>query len=227
MKKTISIIMLVVLVSAVSVLGTLAYLTAQSEVTNTFTVGKVTLGDGSVGSGLDEAKVNQNGQPIDDNNNVVSLVEAPRVTTNTYKLLPGHTYTKDPTIHVGSDSDDCFLFVKVVNGLDGVEDTDNGIQTQMQANGWYVLAEINGLANNEHVFVYSTSQTDEGKCLPATVSAGSNKIVFSQFKIKDDATSATLDAYKNATITVTAYAVQADGFEGKTAMEVWTAAFGN
>ena len=41
MKKTIAIVMLVVLVAAVSVLGTLAYLTDTKTARNTFTVGNV------------------------------------------------------------------------------------------------------------------------------------------------------------------------------------------
>ena len=43
MKKTIAIAMLVVLVAAVSVLGTLAYLTDTKAATNTFTVGNVSI----------------------------------------------------------------------------------------------------------------------------------------------------------------------------------------
>ena len=43
MKKTIAIVMLVVLVAAVSVLGTLAYLTDTKAATNTFTVGNVSI----------------------------------------------------------------------------------------------------------------------------------------------------------------------------------------
>lgn len=43
MKKTIAIAMLVVLVAAVSVLGTLAYLTDTKTATNTFTVGNVSI----------------------------------------------------------------------------------------------------------------------------------------------------------------------------------------
>ena len=75
---------------AASVLGTLAYLTSTDEVVNTFTVGKVQIK-------LDEAKANPDG----------SLVpNADRVKANSYKLLPGHTYNKDPmvTVLMGSES---------------------------------------------------------------------------------------------------------------------------
>ena len=72
-----------VLLVAASVLGTMAYLTSTDTVTNTFTVGSVAIK-------LDEAKANPDG----------TLVEgADRVKGNAYKLLPGHTYNKDPHGH--------------------------------------------------------------------------------------------------------------------------------
>ena len=72
-----------VLLVAASVLGTMAYLTSTDTVTNTFTVGKVEIK-------LDETDVtNPNG---------------PRVTANSYKLMPGTTYTKDPTVTVKAGS---------------------------------------------------------------------------------------------------------------------------
>lgn len=79
-----------VLLVVASVLGTIAYLTSQDEVKNTFTVGQVAIN-------LDEAKVNPDGTPV---------ANADRVKANSYKLLPGHTYTKDPTVTVlkGSES---------------------------------------------------------------------------------------------------------------------------
>ena len=77
-----------VLLVAASVMGTMAYLTSTDKVENTFTVGKVAIK-------LDEAKANNDG----------SLVEgAARVKANEYKLLPGHTYNKDPMVTVLSGS---------------------------------------------------------------------------------------------------------------------------
>ena len=81
-----------VLLVAASVLGTMSYLTSQDEVTNTFTVGSVSIT-------LDEAKVNTDGTYVTDKDN--------RTDTNDYHLLPGHSYIKDPTIHVAQNSEDC------------------------------------------------------------------------------------------------------------------------
>lgn len=81
-----------VLLVAASVLGTMAYLTSTDTVTNTFTVGKVEIK-------LDETDVtNPNG---------------PRVTANSYKLMPGTTYTKDPTVTVKAGSEASYVRMKV------------------------------------------------------------------------------------------------------------------
>lgn len=91
-----------VLLVAASVLGTMAYLTDSKDVKNTFTVGKVAIK-------LDEAKVDENGtQVVDKDGNPVA-----RVTENEYKLLPGHTYVKDPTVTVKTPSVDSYVRMKV------------------------------------------------------------------------------------------------------------------
>lgn len=86
-----------VLLVAASVLGTMAYLTSTAKVENTFTIGKVEIK-------LDEAKVNANGIPEEG---------AARVTANSYKLMPGTTYTKDPTVTVLKGSEDSYVRMKV------------------------------------------------------------------------------------------------------------------
>lgn len=81
-----------VLLVAASVLGTMAYLTSTDTVTNTFTVGKVEIK-------LDETDV------TDPN--------GPRVKANSYKLMPGTTYTKDPTVTVKAGSEASYVRMKV------------------------------------------------------------------------------------------------------------------
>ena len=86
-----------VLLVAASVMGTMAYLTSSDAVTNTFTVGKVAIK-------LDEAKVTTDGTPVEG---------ADRVKANEYKLMPGHTYTKDPTVTVIKGSESSYIRLKV------------------------------------------------------------------------------------------------------------------
>ncbi len=200
-----------VLLVAASVLGTMAYLTDKETVTNTFTVGKVSIK-------LDEAKVNLNGEPLNDKDEVVDLKGALRVTENSYKLMPGHTYTKDPTIHVDVDSEECYLFVKVENGIAAIEAEGNTkIASQMAAKGWKLVD------NQTNVYVYIG--TAEDASAPVAVKAGDDVTVFEKMVITDSVNGTGLAAYKDATIKVTAYAVQKDGFENKAASEIWTTAF--
>ena len=91
-----------VLLVAASVLGTMAYLTDSKDVKNTFTVGNVSIK-------LDEAKVDEKGNLVKNQDDTL----ADRVTQNEYKLLPGHTYTKDPTVTVLKPSVESYVRMKV------------------------------------------------------------------------------------------------------------------
>ena len=93
MKKKLTAIFLCVALAAIAIVGaSLAYFTDTDSATNTFTVGKVEIT-------LDETDVtNPNG---------------PRVKANSYKLMPGTTYTKDPTVTVLKGSEDSYVRMKV------------------------------------------------------------------------------------------------------------------
>ncbi len=177
---------------AASVMGTLAYLTSEAEVINTFTVGNVAIT-------MDETNVDTNGVPL-------TGAQAGRGTANTYKLIPGQSYTKDPVVHVSAGSEDCWLFVKVENELTAIEDSTNTISAQMTANGW---AQI-GAAN---VYAYSSKQSELADIA-----------VFESFKVAGTVDNTTLATYADKTVVVTAYAVQAEGFD--TAAAAWNATFG-
>lgn len=108
-KRTLMVLVALVLVFGIAVGGTLALLTSKSaEVTNTFTVGDINIK-------LDESKLKEDG----------TLDTSNRVQQNTYKTVPGKTYPKDPTVTVLNGSEACYLFVKVtetnntITGLDG------------------------------------------------------------------------------------------------------------
>ena len=177
----------VVLVAG-SIAGTIAYLTSQATVTNTFTIGSIQIT-------LNEAVVDLygNAPDIDD-----------RTTENRYKLIPGHTYTKDPIVTVKANSEDCYLFVKVVNGISDIEvataDGDT-IAEQLVENGWIKLSG--------DIWYYETK---------ISLNNADQKIpVFESFTLKNDANVtgyATVDN-DNSKIVVTAYAIQSNGFTSK------------
>lgn len=196
MKKKTKALMLVlcaVLLVTASVLGTMAYLTSTDKVVNTFTVGKVAIT-------LDEAKVDPDG---------TAATPAERVKENAYHLLPGHGYTKDPTVHVQANSEDSFIFVKVENGIANYEDSPT-IAEQIAARGWTPLT---GVAN---VYYKAYTKRAEITDLP----------VFGNFTIANHADAA--DSWNNFSaetkVTVTAYAVQQDGFASAAA--AWGETFG-
>ena len=185
-----------VLLVTASVLGTMAYLTSTDEVQNTFTVGQVQI-------------------TLDEKDTDNSTPDADRDKANAYHLLPGNEYEKDPTVHVNAVSEDSWIFVKVENGIAAFEAAtsteENGyksISDQITANGWTAL---DGVAN-VYYKPYTKSDT------------GSDLIVFSNFKIADTANDVQGWATLNATVNITAYAVQKDGFD--TASAAWTATFG-
>lgn len=97
-KKTLLTIISMILIAAVSVMGTLAWLTDTDTAINTFTVGQVDIL-------LDEADVDENGELIlDDEGKPVD-----RVKENEYHLIPGQTYIKDPTVTVQADSEQSYV----------------------------------------------------------------------------------------------------------------------
>lgn len=190
MKKRLMTVLAVILVIAMSVAGTYAFLTSQDSVTNTFTVGQISIT-------LDEAKVDVYGDAVQG---------ADRVDKNTYKLIPGHEYVKDPTIHFAAGSEAAYLFVKVENVLADIE-AGTTIAAQIEANGWTALTD------GGNVYYKAVSAN--------TGAAAVDYAVFESFELADDADVA---QYGNASIVVTAYAVQQDGFSSAAA--AWGATFG-
>lgn len=101
MKKKVVIITSLLLIVTISICVVLAFLTDSEETTNTFTIGKVDIS-------LYETAVNELGEPIEG---------AEPVTENTYHLLPGKTYVKDPTITVEAGSDEAYIRMLVTLNL--------------------------------------------------------------------------------------------------------------
>lgn len=124
MKKKLMTVLALVLVVAMSVAGTYAYLTSADKVVNTFTVGDVQIK-------LDEAKANPDG----------SLAAGDeRVDANSYKLLPGHTYNKDPMVTVLSGSESSYVKMTVTFSkaaeLDAIFASDGGADMTSIFNGY-------------------------------------------------------------------------------------------
>jgi len=192
--KALLTVMCALLLVVASVFTTMAYLTAQDTVTNTFTIGKV------------DIEVDEDDPKSDDPKD--------RVEKNDYTLMPGITYDKDPQVHVVAGSEDCWIFVKIDNGLAGLEitksdNTNKTIADQMIANGWVNIAS----SGNTTVYAYTTKV--EKSTEVQTVKT------FTKFTTLSDVTATDLEDYDGNTIVVVGYAIQADGFDGYAA--AWTA----
>ena len=190
--KALLLVMCAVLLVVTTVMATLAFLTSQTEVVkNTFTVGNIEIT-------LDEAKVTAYGVKDGDS----------RVKANAYKLVPGQTYDKDPTVHVAANNEKCYVFVKVENGIVGFEAGTNTIANQIVTNGWTAL--------DGHAGVYY-------KVVEANVTGNDAElVVFSQFVIADSVDKTALAGINdNTVVKVTAYAIQYASFETNPT-EAWT-----
>ena len=154
---------------------------------------------GQVNITMDEAVADAYGAVADPANRA-------NITDFNYKLIPGRKYVKDPTIRVTTGSEQCYLFVEVNNGISAIEVEGNTtIEAQMTANGW---TKLNGTNVWYHAIVDARNTTVD---VP----------VFGSFTIDGEANTAD---YASAKITVTAYAVQADGFND--AADAWAKTFG-
>lgn len=178
---TLSVVACALLLVVGSIAGTIAYLTSTATVTNTFTVG-------NIGITLDEANTDEQG--------VATSGRTTSATGNTYKLIPGSTYIKDPVIHVQANSESCYLFVKIDNQL---KDIETSIASQLDTNGW---EKLDGATENVYY---------KEAAIPTSTSVQDVK-VFETITINNTVKNEALAAYSGKTIVVTAYAVQSANF---------------
>ena len=199
MKKKLMTVLALVLVIAMSVAGTYAYLTSADKVVNTFTVGDVQIK-------LDEAKANPDG----------SLVQgADRVKANSYKLLPGHNYNKDPMVTVLKGSENSYVkmtvtFTKAAE-LDAIF-APNGanllsIFKGYDSSNWTYKGNTKNAADNTRTYEFWYKDTVAAPDADVALDA-----LFDSITVPGTITNAQLATIEGMTITVNAYAIQADGF---------------
>lgn len=196
MKKKLLITLSVVACALLLVVGSIAGTIAYLTSTAKVT-NTFTVGD--IVITLDETDVDLYGEKAGDD----------RVTANEYKLIPGRKYTKDPVIHVDAGSESAYLFIKIVNEIDDIDlddSTDGSIAKQLTENQWTCIDATN------NIWKYNNK------------TAALTEANIDTFKTVTLKTNAVVSAYKDKTIEVTAYAVQADGFASAEA--AWTATFG-
>ena len=169
------------------VTGTIAWLTDKTDpVTNTFTP-----------SNID-----------------VELSETKGGTNKEFKMVPGATIEKDPTITVAANSEACWLFVKIEEKGGDVtvgevsHNFDAFVTYEMAADtqGAKIWTPVNGTTG---VYYRQVGASDTAQDFPVL---NDNKVT-----VKSDVTKAMMDALyadttKYPTLTFTAYAIQQEGF---------------
>lgn len=196
------------LVAVVGVGGTLAYLSAQSDVvTNTFAVGSgfIPGPDGELPIVLDEALVDaETGIPVEPEQ---------RVDGNEYEnLLPNDVRTKDPTVHLTGGSVDGYVFVRI-EGWDQFEDNIEVLGYDSQT--WIKVKDTNG--SHDGMYLYAGEKTGEGE-EEYVVDLDSKAVgtwvnlepVFTQIKVNKDITQDELKTLNFDDMTLKAVVVQAD-----------------
>ena len=207
MKKKLMTVLALVLVIAMSVAGTYAYLTSADEVVNTFTVGDVQIK-------LDEAAANADGTLVPN---------AERVRANSYKLLPGHTYNKDPMVTVLKGSESSYVKMTVTftkaAALDAIF-APNGADMTSIFNGynstnWELKNVTKDTEKDTRTYEFWYKETVAAPTADVALDA-----LFDSITVPGTITNAQLATIEGMTITVNAYAIQADGFTD--AADAWS-----
>ena len=196
----------VVLVICLSVAGTLAYLQLKTNsVVNTFSPSNI------------ELKLEE------------TATEGGTSTANTYQMIPGVVYAKDPQVTVTSDID-CYVFVQV-------EESNNfdDFMTYAIAGGWKLFStgteEIDTVGNDAYVLYREVSAEEAKNGEVFNVLAGDATYANGIVTVKSEVTKAQMDKLYDEngnvkdqpTLTFTAYAIQVAGFENNVT-GAWTQA---
>lgn len=134
-KRTIALLMATVMLLGVTVGGTIAWLTAEAdEVVNTFTVGDIEII-------LDESDIDDNSPEERDN-------------ANEYKMIPGNTYVKDPMVTVVAGSEECYIFIEIIEERNTRIDLEGKIiQYSINTEDWKKITT----ETNREVYYYKTT----------------------------------------------------------------------
>lgn len=181
MKKKLTTVLAIVLVVALSVAGTYAYLTSKTAtITNTFTVGKVNI----------DLKETFNTDADGDG------------TKDCWKmqLIPGTSAVKDPTVTVKADSEKCYLFVKFEE-KNSPATYLSYTSTLTDAKGWTKL----NTESNVWYRVVDKASTDTSFVL--LQADGNGNMV----TVKDTVTNDNMAEAAKAELVYTAYACQFEG----------------
>ena len=203
LRKLLTLVCCAVMLVCVSVGATIAYLTSQDSVTNTFTVGNV------------QIKLNETDTDDDDNeddNETYGTGENAYVRdkANAYHLQPGQTHTKDPMVTVLANSEDCYVralvTIKYAEAADKVVST-NWIDLNTTDWDWNTPATTkeNGMITRVYEVRYK-------QFVEASDTDTELEKLFTKIEIPATINNADLAKLNGFEINIVAHAIQANGF---------------
>lgn len=194
-KKGIVIVLAMLLALCIGVGATLAFITVETQsIKNTFTYGDINID-------LWESEIKADGTLGDKKSSLNSKVEQ-----SGFKMIPGNTIAKDPTVTVNKGSEACWLFIKIEKG-----NNFDYFMTFEIAGGW------NSLAGEDGVYYQAVDAVTTDTDFPV--------LKGNQVSVKNTVLKTDLNALSDATLptlTFTAYAVQKANVNS--AAEAWAIA---
>ena len=181
-KKTLAIVLAVVVLVSVITTGTIAWLTAKTPtITNTFA-------PSNIGLVLQETK----GSPTNADG-----------TKRDFKMVPGMDIPKDPVVTVTANSEACYVFVKITENLGAWSSsgkTFSELLNYAAAEGWIALNGVSG------VYYRKVDASTADQKFP--VLAGNKITVSYQYVTKEIMNLLYEQGAVYPTLTFTAYAIQ-------------------
>ena len=183
-KKLTMVLVAIILVLCCTIGGTLAWLKdATGTVTNTFTLGDVDIEISETGA--DESGKN-----------------------DSYKIVPGKTESKDPTVTVLANSEKSWVFVEIVESNNHIKNgetytTDTYVKWSVDAS-WKLLSKTSDTGADTVTYVYYLVQDATTSDVPHNVLSGKS------VSYSSNLTKAQLDALgsNKPTLSFKAYAIQ-------------------
>lgn len=173
-RKALMLILCAALLVSATVMGTLAYLTAESgPVTNTFTVGNIT----------------------------ITLAEQEK---GPFKIVPGATDDKDPTVTVKSGSEACYVYALVTNNL-VLENGTTVATVDVNTTQWTSI----GTSGNKTLYRYYQTVNAADADVPVPV--------FTEVTYSSDINEDNIEYLDGKTIVIKAYAHQSANTDQNTA----------
>lgn len=219
-KKLALLTLLVVLLIAAAALGTMAWLTAQDSVTNTFTVGNFNKPtdpedrpdpDKEIPDGEkpEEPNISEDGYIIEPSWDTASNVE--------HKLVPGGSLYKDPYVGIGAGSEDAQIYVYVENPFG-----DNAVYFSLTeawepVEGQVTIASVDGVSTDIYtggLFHYTGDDKSDILKANATDDVWTNRPVFKKVVVNDNASTKDLNIEGEKNIVVSCFIHQAYDGDG-------------